>query len=151
MEELKNIKTYYLKSKEIDDNNKYVFNEFVKFASSILEPEDYKYIVIDSENHDGSGYGFMFLLFEETKSKQVINFFDKLGVLDQYKDVTNDIHTSKIFDNKDFNSVYSSKEFKHIFDEFIYKNLSVDDILDKINERGINSLTKIDKEILKKA
>jgi hypothetical protein len=93
----------------------------------------------------------MFLLFEETKSKQVINFFDKLGVLDQYKDVTNDIHTSKIFDNKDFNSVYSSKEFKHIFDEFIYKNLSVDDILDKINERGINSLTKIDKEILKKA
>jgi len=149
---LKNNKTYYLKSKNINDESleKYISNEFIKFATKNFDSNDHKYIVVNTENHDGSGYGYMFLFFEESKSKQTIKFFNDLNVLETYKDVTEDIHTSNIFDNEDFKSVYNNDEFKHIFDTFIYKNLSTNDILDKIIKRGIDSLTNVDKKILEK-
>jgi hypothetical protein len=51
----------------------------------------------------------------------------------------------------DFNALYIKDDrFASMLDWFISKNLTVDLVLDKINERGSESLKKTDYEVLKK-
>lgn len=163
---LKNITAYYIKTKEIKDPilKECIEDGILEIFKKVFDVEDTKFIVFGNEKYDGSGYDFLYLFVEEFKTKQIINFLSENNVLDVAEDVTNDIKTSKIYDNNDFSKVYFgypeskdireelgdkyTEEFKYIFDNFILDNLTPDDILDKINERGIESLTDIDKKIL---
>lgn len=50
----------------------------------------------------------------------------------------------------EYNGVFDYYFFTKCLDEWIYQNLDIDIILDKISFTGIESLTKIEKEFLKK-
>lgn len=86
-------------------------------------------------------HGYLKPMYNEMKK-----LFGKHNVKFTFKDVTNDILTYKIT-QEDF----KNKNASFYFDLFLKKNLSVDDVLDKINEQGIDSLNDIEKNVLKNA
>jgi hypothetical protein len=164
MSVLKNISAYYIKSKSFDDPilKEKVEDGVVEVFTKYFEPEDEKYIAI-GDNDD-----FMFLFVEEYKVKALLGYLTENDLVTSYREVSNDIINGDIYDNEDFKSLYfTDKEtierfkselgddfvyetqFKRVFDNFILKNVTPDNILDKINEKGIEYLTDIDKEILK--
>ena len=51
----------------------------------------------------------------------------------------------------EFIKTFKDENYRKVLERFLEKNLSVDMILDKINEQGIQSLSEIDKGILNKA
>jgi hypothetical protein len=68
---------------------------------------------------------------------RIILFFRQRNIEFNYDDITDDVFFNQIkFDDDDFS--------KNI-DEFIRENITVDHILDKINQFGIESLTDVDK------
>ena len=68
---------------------------------------------------------------------RIILFFRQRSIEFSYEDITDDVFFNQIkFEDDDFN--------KNI-DEFIKENITVDHILDKINQFGIESLTDTDK------
>jgi hypothetical protein len=68
---------------------------------------------------------------------RIILFFRQRSIEFSYEDITDDVFFNQIkFEDEDFN--------KNI-DEFIKENITVDHILDKINQFGIESLTDTDK------
>jgi len=68
---------------------------------------------------------------------RIILFFRQRNIEFSYDDITDDVFFNQVkFDDEDFN--------KNI-DEFIKENITVDHILDKINQFGIDSLTDNDK------
>ncbi len=72
---------------------------------------------------------------------RIILFFRQRSIEFSYDDITDDVFFNQIkFEDDDFN--------KNI-DEFIKENITVDHILDKINQFGIDSLTDNDKMKLK--
>ena len=50
----------------------------------------------------------------------------------------------------EYDFVIKNSEFKNFFESFRLDNTSIDDVLDKITVKGINSLDEIDKIILTK-
>ena len=169
MSVLKNITAYYIQFKDESSISpgklEKVFTGFEDLCVKILDEDDSKFIASQNSKYDGSGYDFLYLFFEDYKIKSIIDYLVDNGVVDSHKDVTSDIITGDIYDIEDFKKVYYGfdesiklfedkglkyvPEFKKTFDEFILKNVTTDNILDKINEKGIEYLTDIDKEILK--
>lgn len=164
MSVLKNITAYYIKTKTFDDPilKEKIEDGVVEVFTKYFEPEDENYIAI-GDNDD-----FMFLFVEDYKVKALFNYLTDNDLVISCKEISNDIINGDIYDNEDFKSVYYANqetiekfksefgddfvyepEFKKVFDNFIVKNVTPDNILDKINEKGIESLTDIDKEILK--
>lgn len=175
MTTLKNTRAYYIKTKssgsesldkEIEDG--LIKEVFAKY----FELGDEKYIAIGEGNKCGEGTneiddGFFYFFLEDYKVNKTLNYLLKHDVVETHKDVTDDIISGDIYDDEDFKSLYFpdsetvkkfksmfgddyvyEPEFKKAFDNFILKNVSPDNVLDKINKRGIDSLTDIDKQIL---
>ena len=102
----------------------------------IFDEEDKKYVV----------FGFDFILFylPYHKCKQFVDivnsrFGDVLYLYDAQDDILLDrIQTDGLYDCE-----------KKLLTDYIKDNLSVDFVLDKINESGINSLTELEKNYLK--
>jgi len=84
-------------------------------------------------------------VFTEECLHYVMSLIDKYGVICKVIDLTDEYTKSdSVFE--EFLSKYPDKR-KDIEDLILY-DMNVDDVLDKINKFGIDSLTKIDKEIL---
>ena len=84
-------------------------------------------------------------VFTEECLHYVMSLIDKYGVICKVIDLTYEYTKSdSVFE--EFLSKYPDKR-KDIEDLILY-DMNVDDVLDKINKFGIDSLTKIDKEIL---
>ena len=84
-------------------------------------------------------------VFTEECLHYVMSLIDKYGVICKVIDLTDEYTKSdSVFE--EFLSKYPDKR-KDIEDLILYDH-TVDDVLDKINKFGIDSLTKIDKEIL---
>lgn len=169
MSVLKNITSYYIRLKDeksiSPSDLEKTFAGFEDLCAKILDEEDAKFLVAENSKYDGSGYDFLYLFFEDYKIKAILDYLTENGVVDSHKDVTSDIISGDIYDIEDFKKVYYGfdesiklhkdngldyrPEFKSKFDNFIVKNVTPDNILDKINEKGIDYLTDIDKEILK--
>jgi hypothetical protein len=83
---------------------------------------------------------------EKYKNDKIVDISKRHNVLISYEDITNDILFNKIN--------ISEETFFDVFGDlssfFQIENLTIDDVLDKINISGINSLTDIDKKILTK-
>jgi hypothetical protein len=76
----------------------------------------------------------------------LVDFFDKVS----FSDCTDQV----IFDNDMFKKIneiddYDSDKTKKLFIDFRKELTSIDDILDKISEKGIDYIDDIDKEVLK--
>jgi len=85
-----------------------------------------------------------FFLLEKNKLKTLKDFLEYVGL--EYILVEREV--KQIYDSCKI--VYSDKKFKQALEDDILQTYTTDDILDKINERGINSLTPLDKYILRK-
>lgn len=84
-------------------------------------------------------------VFTEECLDYIMSLIDKYGVICKVIDLTDEYTKSdSVFE--EFLSKYPDKR-KDIEDLILY-DMNVDDVLDKINKFGIDSLTKIDKEIL---
>lgn len=127
----------YIKAINIDDIDKQ--NEALEIFSNFIEPGDFNnisFIEVGDEE-------IAFILLDEIKTNKIVDAFRDLGILIEEKDVTDDILRGN------YNKDEIEDSFLYIIDEFILKNLTVDIVLDKINEKGIESLNKIDYQILK--
>ena len=104
--------------------------------------EDLQYIELeDDDNWIDPTIG----IFSEEFLDFIKSMCDKYKVKCKITDITDDhIYSSSAFE--EFLNKYSDK--KKDIENYILYNTSVDDILDKINKFGIDSITEIDKKIL---
>jgi hypothetical protein len=124
---------HFTKSSDIEDDNHPIYQDL----SNALDKEDSKYLgFTDSED--------LFIRLVHFKVQKVLDIFTKYGFEYNVTDVTNDVISGDI--QKKYPEV--EKLTPYMFDDFRIENTSVDDVLDKILEKGINSLDSIDKVIL---
>lgn len=125
------------KPSDIEDDN---FNRPVyKDLSLSLNDEDKNYIGF-ADNED------MFIRLLDYKVDEVCKILKKNGFSFDVEDVTSEVIRGKV--QKEYPEVH--KLTPYLFEDFRIDNTTIDDVLDKINETGIESLDKIDKFVLKK-
>ena len=122
-----------------------VESEVCQKFSEVLDDSDIKFLAVD----DFDGSDVMYAFFSNQKAKKIKNIFSSYGVLVEHSDITQEILKN---DQKsgEFQKVFSKDSNLTLLRNFREKNLTVDLILDKISESGVDSLTDLDKEILGK-
>lgn len=131
----------YFKAKNIKDEAKIKSIEFEIF--SILDEEDDKLIAVE----DFGDFDVIYSFLPEYKAHKFMNVLEKFGVLIESGDITEDVLMARKI-GKEFTKTFKDPNFREILERFIEKNLTIDLILDKINEQGIGSLNNLDKKIL---
>lgn len=137
-------KAYYFKTKYIDDEK---LAEEISvgianlFKSLIPEKEiDYTFASVK----DNSCYLFV----SENIAFEIRDFLLKNQALKDFKEITTDILMNRI-DDDEFNDTFKdTDEFIDVLETFIIENLTLDMVLEKIKEKGIDSLNEIDYQIL---
>jgi hypothetical protein len=122
-------------NKETDSASHPIYKDF----SNILDVEDNKYIGFTDDNK-------IFIRLPDYKFNSFCSLLSKYNIVFDVYDVTEDVIKGDI--QKKYPDVEELTPY--IFEDFRYDNTSIDDILDKINERGIDSIDDIDKSILAK-
>ena len=123
----------FTKSTDIEDDAHPIYQDL----SNALDKEDSKYLGFTNGED-------LFIRLVYFKVQKVLDVFAKHGFEFVVTDVTNDVISGDI--QKKYPEV--EKLTPYMFDNFRIENTSVDDVLDKILERGINSIDTIDKMIL---
>lgn len=118
----------------IEDEKHPIYNDF----TNCLNPDEQKYLGF-ADNED------IFIRLVDYKVSLVSNIFTKYGFEFDVIDVTSSVIKGDI--QKEYPEV--EKLTPYLFEDFRIDTTSVDDILDKINEKGMDSLDNIDKKILK--
>lgn len=100
--------------------------------------------VLDTEAVE-SEIDILYILIDETGINNVVNYFINIGITIKIEDVSKQIinGTFPLPTNEE-----NIEEFNTMKEIFFQTCVEVDDILDKINEFGIESLTELDKQIL---
>ena len=120
------------------DDNDFSHTFFEEITLSLNE-KDTNYIGF-SDNDE------MFVRLNTIKLKRVIDIMKKYFIID-IKDVSDKVISGEL--QKLYPEVESLTP--KLFKKFRLDNETIDDVLDKIIESGINSLDKVDKKILKKS
>ena len=123
----------FTKSSDIEDNAHPIYQDL----SNALDKEDGKYLGFTNGED-------LFIRLVYFKVQKVLDVFTKNGFEFEVTDVTSDVISGDI--QKKFPEV--EKLTPYMFDNFRIENTSVDDVLDKILEKGLNSIDNIDKIIL---
>jgi hypothetical protein len=123
----------FTKLVDIEDVKHPIYNDF----TNCLNPEDVRYVGF-TENDD------VFIRLNDYKVDTFANIFTKYGFEFDVLDVTDSVIKGKT--QKKYPEV--EKLTPYLFEDFRVETTSIDDILDKINETGMDSLDKIDKNIL---
>lgn len=120
--------------KDVDENR--LLREF---SDCFDEGDENNYAVEEVNGND-----YIFLRFPDYKVEKVCR------VLDKYINYTiEEISHDVLVDCKeDISEILKNPEYKPFFDSFRIENAQVDDVLDKILIRGVDSLDDIDKQIL---
>ena len=126
-------------------DNDHLDEAFTTEIKSFLTPDDYYQIA----GYDTLTESIYFMYIDEWKVIRMIEFFIKNGVLLEYQVVKNILD----FINSDekYKEVYSDEHNKMVMDNFIFNTLSVDAVLDRINENRNNKeflLSEIEKTVL---
>lgn len=132
-----NVYQITIKSDNTETDNEYhpIYRDFY----SILDVEDNKYIGFTDDNK-------IFIRLPDYKFNSFCNLLSKYDIEFSVSDVTESVIKGDI--QKRYPDV--EELTPHLFEHFRYNNTSVNDILDKIIERGISSIDEIDKSILSK-
>jgi hypothetical protein len=123
----------FTKLVNIEDEKHPIYNDF----TNCLNPEDQKYIGF-TDNED------VFVRLNDYKVDTFADVFTKHGFEFDVLDVTDSVIKGKI--QKKYPEVEALTPY--LFEDFRLETTSIDDILDKINETGMDSLDVIDKNIL---
>ncbi len=106
-------------------------------------------------DYEEEGNYAFFIIAEPTEVKKYTDVLDENLVYYKIKNVSDDILKGKfIVENYISDSTISFNSMKYSFfiddlNEWIYNNLDIDTILDRISSVGMESLTKVEKEFLK--
>lgn len=138
---MKNKKIKFIKS--INVNDPLLENDISEELSNFLDLEDFQYVI--SEDYNGFEYSYVF--FDEFKANMVASYFEEIGILLEYKDITDDVLNSLYKEDEWLFSIDFPENFFKL-ENFLKENLTLDIILDKIGREGEGSLYPIEKEIL---
>lgn len=132
---------HYFKIRIINDEN--FENKIAAGLSKILEQADEKNIAVE----DFNDYEVLYMFIEDTKISKLENLFESNEILLESRDVTDDTLMA-VNQGSDFINTFKDPSYKKMLESFLRNYLTTDMILDKILERGIESLTDLDREIL---
>lgn len=117
--------------------------DIARELSNFLDYEDFQYVI--SEDYHGCEYSYVF--FEEFKANMVASYLKEVGILLEYKDITDEVLNSLYKEEEWISSIDFPENFAK-FENFLKDNLTLDMILDKIGREGEGSLYPIEREIL---
>lgn len=137
---MKSNKIYLIKTLNIPTDEK-VAKKLVMEVADCLDDSDEGNFVVE----DVDGLDYLFLRVEDYKVDKICKVLDNY-IRYQIKEITKDL----LIGNHDLNYIIEKEEFKPFFDSFRIDNTTIDDVLDKINNKGFESLDEIDKTILNK-
>src|SRR5690625_3886728 len=137
-------KAYHIRIKKILDiklEDK-LSNKFGRILVSVIPKSDDDYAIVTVV--DQSGYFFV----SENAIAQNLNFLIENKVLLSYKEITTDVLLGSLH-TEDFKKTFiEDDEFTYVLEKFILDNLTVDMVLDKISEKGIDCSREIDKKVI---
>ena len=137
-------KVYHIRIKNVlDTESEYQLgSEFGRLLERIIPESDADYAIVTVIKH--SGYFFVC----ENAMAKILNFLRENKVLLYYKEITTDVLMGSI-DTEDFRKTFiDDDESTYVLEKYILENLTIDMVLDKINEKGMDSLRKIDYQVL---
>lgn len=129
---------FFIVGKPLSDN---IEDEIFDEMRRILTNDEFKKIAFH-ENKDSHDILYTFLT--EGQNINLKNLFNRYEVLIHFSDITEDVLRQTNINRELFDG-----KFKVLFENFLKDNLTIDFILDKINELGVESLSNIDYKILK--
>jgi hypothetical protein len=138
---MKNFSIYFFKIKLITE-----LDELSDCGADIISEigEDFGDFIAFNEYDE---YEIIFCFLEDYKIHSLLNIFEKHGLLIESKNITSSVLMSR-FKNELFEEIFQVEEFNKMLENFLLSNLTINNVLDKINEQGIDSLTETDKIIL---
>lgn len=103
------------------------------------------------EYTDQNGCECMFAILNDLLIEKVGDLYKKYSIKFQINDLTKDVISDNLFNTKYKNYLErpTHKQTQKLIKEFKLNWVTKDDILDKIIEKGIDSLSKLDFQILK--
>lgn len=143
---LKNNAVTMIKMNILTDAQNEVFEKVIQPAmGKIFDENDDKFIAVEEID----GHDVLFLFVEERKINEFIALLQEHDMMAFSKEVSEEVLMGDL--DAELLNVMVSDEFKSMFDTFILKNLDSDMVLDKIIEKGMESLTENDKKVLEQA
>jgi len=133
---------HYFKLKNTDEEPS---KEFYETLVEILESDNSGIVVNEFTSHE-----VLYTFLEKEKVLRLKNLFESYDLLIDDKELTQEVLKTK-FMNDEFQETFSDAEYSRILEDFMFRNLTVDDVLDKISASGYESLTSLEKQILKAA
>jgi hypothetical protein len=137
-------RAYYIRFRNIQ-NERYLSNYLFPNFAKILDSDVLDAIAIEE---DQNGCDNMVVFLEDIKIEEFVEFCNDEDVIEQHYDISIDMLRGDEIAPV-VQKMKCSEEFKEKFDRFFTKNLNVDLVLDKIILYGKESLTELDKEVLK--
>lgn len=138
---------YKLKFIKSPEDLNYDYEKFSDIDKQKLASINMKSFIDYEEDNQ---YAF-FIITDPIEIDKYIQLLNNNLIKSEYKDISNDILKGEIDIEYELkhNGVSDYYFFIVCLDEWIYHNLNIDIILDKISFTGIEFLTKIEKEFLK--
>lgn len=130
---------HYFKLKNTDEKPS---KEFYETLVEILESDNSGIVVNEFTSHE-----VLYTFLEKEKVLRLKNLFESYDLLIDDKELTQEVLKTK-FVNDEFQETFSDSEYSRILEDFMFRNLTVDDVLDKISASGYESLTSLEKQIL---
>ena len=146
---MENIKYIRIQKSQSEEENKKITQSIHDyFTEAEFTSEDM--CLLATEEIEEVNEEVIFSFLPEEKCNHLIQKLKDLNILEEVRDVTENILLSKE-KTIAFESVFSTPDNRRILEDFLLKYLSVDHVLDKINEQGQESLNEIDRKILGRA
>lgn len=118
---------------------------YTKDVSEYFKPKDYYCMA----GFDVGKESIYFMFFDKWKILRMIDFFRRNNILLEYQKVENVI--DYIHSDKKYLEVFSDRHNKTVIENYILNTVTVDDLLDRMNQNRHNkefSLLPIEKEVL---
>ena len=127
----------------VKDNDPIYENDIKSDIKDIMGFQDYRMVVCQEDNNGI----FTVMSFLNNNEVNGIDFiFSKYNMLIGSSDITDDVLSGRY--QSQYPDTFNHRVYKSIMEDFILENANVDNILDKISEYGVESLTNDDKIIL---
>lgn len=127
----------------VKDNDPIYENDIKSDIKDIMGFQDYRMVVCQEDNNGI----FTVMSFLNNSEVNGIDFiFSKYNMLIGSSDITDDVLSGRY--QSQYPDTFNHRVYKSIMEDFILENANVDNILDKISEYGVESLTNDDKIIL---
>jgi len=127
----------------VKDNDPIYENDIKSDIKDIMGFQDYRMVVCQEDNNGI----FTVMSFLNNNEVNGIDFiFSKYNMLIGSSDITDDVLSGRY--QSQYPDTFNHRVYKSIMEDFILENANVDNILDKISEYGVESLTNDDRIIL---